>query len=266
MGRSDGLSLKPVFVIGMPRSGTSLMSQILDSHPQIIMSPTLDFLQWRLQEINTVEEKAEDLQLDGTAFAASAAIYIEELLSRYAASRIARTGRQTPTRVGSKLMAWNPRSLKGMESFWDDVVWVLITRNCTDMFASLMNQSWGCKDWKLVVKTWIAYHQSVFSAKLQKLVVVRYEELVKDPAGILPMVTAACDLEWSEKVLWPERYQHDDLKDLRTKSKLMLGVDSISPLSIGRAEGDLPSSVYFAMKEQTDGVIDKLLEENYAGV
>ena len=37
------LSRSPVFIVGMPRSGTTLLSSILDAHPQIAVSPETHF-------------------------------------------------------------------------------------------------------------------------------------------------------------------------------------------------------------------------------
>ncbi len=55
----DNLKIKPIFIVGMPRSGTSLIEQILSSHSKIYGAGELNFMQKIIDKLGL--ESSEDL-------------------------------------------------------------------------------------------------------------------------------------------------------------------------------------------------------------
>lgn len=60
--------LDPVFIIGNPRSGTSLLRLILTTHPQILIPPECGFIIWLRQQYGTWEESDNQNSLKIEAF------------------------------------------------------------------------------------------------------------------------------------------------------------------------------------------------------
>jgi len=85
--RQDGASSSaPIFVLGMPRSGTSLVEQILASHPRIAGAG----------ELQDLSRLAEGLQIDAIEFPDSIALTPPDRLSRLAADYLAALRARAP--------------------------------------------------------------------------------------------------------------------------------------------------------------------------
>lgn len=76
----------PVFILGMPRSGTSLLEQILSSHPDIFgagelkfLSPVLDHIQYGLNRINLNEPEAVFPYEDNASWERRGQCYVDKL-------------------------------------------------------------------------------------------------------------------------------------------------------------------------------------------
>jgi len=85
--RQGGLpSSVPIFVLGMPRSGTSLVEQILASHPRIAGAG----------ELIDLRRLADDLRIGGTEFPESTRVTAPDRLSRLAADYLAALRARAP--------------------------------------------------------------------------------------------------------------------------------------------------------------------------
>lgn len=230
--------MKFVFVLGMPRSGTTLMSQMLDSHPDVMMSPSMDFLQTSLQDLGLQElpghAHLQEFGLDEPKLLGRGmAAMVRSLLMDYAEARRARTKKIAST-LGTKMMAWPPKSIAMIDKGFSCVTWVVVFRDPADTFVSTRKQTWGTKSPAPFLKFWRAYHQHVakFGPQVQW---VGYERLVRDPEETMCKLLSLMELEWNEAVVRPHEHPHDDVADATNVSTFALGNDPIGTKAIGRA-------------------------------
>jgi Flp pilus assembly protein TadD len=195
-GRSDAT---PLLIIGMPRSGTTLVEQIVSSHPAVGAGGELNFWNergalWHAQASDTTE----------TAFLAKAA-------ADYLAV----------------LRAVSPRKARVSDKMPFNFLWAGLIHRAFPQ-ATIIH----CR--RHAVDTALSIHQTHFHPGLafptggeelveyirgyQKLtrhwervlppdrfIPVDYEELTRDPEPIIRRIIAACGLPWNDACLQPER-------------------------------------------------------------
>ena len=200
----------PFFIVGCPRSGTSLVSQLLDNHPQLavyhetqyypVFRPHLPYYGDLSREADAralIGDLRAWLRLQGATpppaeqlMASSFEGVLSALLGAYARSQgKARAGDKTPehhthlAEITTKL----PHS---------PVIFVI--RDPRDTIRSF-RKAFGASI-EDAARAWnraFASHQR-FSDRVQT---VRYEELVQDPAGVLAPVCAALGTDFEPQML-----------------------------------------------------------------
>lgn len=206
-GSSDDAT--PVLIIGMPRSGTTLVEQIISMHPEVIGGGELNF--WN-------ERGAEWLQnvagRDERSFLAKAAADYLGVLSAIA---------PTPARVTDK-MPFN--------FLWAGLIHVAFPR------ATIIH----CR--RAAIDTALSIHQTFFHPALafptggpelvayfrsyqrlvdhwrkvlpaDRFIEVDYEELAHTPEPVIRRMIAACGLGWNDACLRPE----SNVRAVKTPSK-----------------------------------------------
>lgn len=251
----------PVFVLGMPRSGTTLVSQVIDSHPMVMMSPTMAFLQWNLQGLGWVEnQKNDDLQVDPkVAYGKAKAAFLQVLLREYVEARLARekTG-DRPKLVGTKLMSWYPQSAEMIDAGFRAAKWVVVVRNPVDTYCSVSRQTWGHKGIQAWQDDWMRFYAAAIDAELGHKLFVRYEELVESIQPEVERIARFLGVPPAQEMEVPHKHKHDDHMDTKTNSTCRLGVDPISKAPVGRGERDLPPEICRRIKAGTECVLDKI--------
>jgi tetratricopeptide (TPR) repeat protein len=193
--RSGGIdSGRPVFVVGMPRSGTSLTEQILASHPEVHGAGEL--LYWILaagaERAATPERRAATIAELGRA-------YLEGLAA------------QVPdaSRVVDKLPV-NFRNIGLIHAALPGARFIHIERNALDTCLSIYFQGFSAahayatdlgdlahyyREYRRLMAHW----RAVLPA--QTLLEVRYEDLVDDPEGWSRRMLAHIGLPWEPRCL-----------------------------------------------------------------
>ena len=200
-------SQRPVFVVGVPRSGTTLVEQIIASHPEgfgagelsnlpdVCALPGIDantpypdrYSNLTPEQIRTM---AERYLADYPADAAAAARVVDK----------------TPGNaiwLGMITAMFPNASIIHCERDPMDTLWSLYAQN---FFAEL---PYSCAFETLAayygqhVRT-MAHWREVLPATITD---IRYEELVSDPQSMIPKVVEAAGLEWNDKCL--EFHTHD---------------------------------------------------------
>ncbi len=193
--RSGGLgSERPVFVVGMPRSGTSLTEQILASHPQVHGAGEL--LYWIFaadaERAATAEKRAATIADLGRA-------YVEGLAT------------QAPdaTRVVDKLPV-NFRHIGLIHAALPGARFIHLERNPLDTCLSIYFQGFSAAhpyatDFGDLAHYYHEYRRLMahWRAVLppQTLLEVRYEDLVDDPEGWSRRMLAHIGLPWDPRCL-----------------------------------------------------------------
>ncbi len=209
----------PVFIAGMPRSGTSLVDQIIDAHPQAA----------GVGELESVERWSEQAEVVGTSdHARVARQYLEEI------RRLA----PNATRIVNKALG-NARILHRLARLFPKTRIVHITRDPRDVAVSCFMGAFGSTRYpwttrpEWVAAVWLQTRRLMqhWSETLEvPILEVRYEKLATEGEPEVRRIVEFLELPWDEKVL---RF-HETRRTVRT-----LSYDQVSrPLyagSIGRA-------------------------------
>jgi hypothetical protein len=188
---------RPIFVVGCYRSGTSLLSQLLDSHPRISSGPEdplLEYLAkldndfWRdtLKGFGFTEEEWLT-EVRGT---------LENLQSRY-------TQIQGKTRFADKNPGNSP-IIGYLDKLYPNCQVIHIVRNPRDVIAS-SRIKFGKAKGAFYGGRWVVHVRSAESdgAKLggDRFRTIRYEDLVADPEKVMKDLIAWLGEPWSDEVL-----------------------------------------------------------------
>ncbi len=266
-----GLPDRAVFVVGMPRSGTTLMRVILNSHPDVAMFPG-EFPLWRdvapahaHRDLSRADERwplivallehprvaSAGVMLDDQALAAS----LEAEPTVTAGTVFAHALRQYARQAGKP--RWGVKDPR-TEFHVDAILTALpaagivhMVRDPRDVLAS-QRARWG-RPAQHIVSTVEDWRRSVTLARLSAhdptdparrgvgpnaYVPVRYEDLVADPTRIVRDICHALDLEFDPAMLdvagtslWPP--------STMTVGEAATAAEAITDRSVGRHRRDL---------------------------
>ncbi|MEA5462454.1 sulfotransferase family protein [Leptothoe sp. PORK10 BA2] len=213
----------PIFIVGMPRSGTTLLTTILSAHPRIAVSPESHFLTYwvptyghlkldqpgEFQQFWQVLSQSQrfsyfDIEPDttltnilakgspshGTLFAGWLETYAQRCHKP-------RWGEKTPLHYQhlAKLLEWFPQA---------QVLWML--RDPRAVTASLLNMTWASNYVHVHAEQWHQstqlYEQNWHSDPRVKL--VRYEDLVHQPESVLEGIFEFLNEDYPRGV-WTQR-------------------------------------------------------------
>jgi tetratricopeptide (TPR) repeat protein len=200
-GRSSAL---PIFIVGMPRSGTTLIEQILASHPEVFGAGELtSFDQAAGALISTLPESPPfpdmALSLSGKHFRALAETYLGKLVQR--APDAARIVDKMP---GNFLFAGlihlalpNAVIIHAMRDPIDTCVSCFST-----LFACGQGHTYDLAELGRYYRHYralMAHWRSVLPPG--RIIDVRYEDLVGDVEGVARRLLAHCSLAWDPRCL-----------------------------------------------------------------
>jgi protein-tyrosine sulfotransferase len=202
----------PVFLVGLHRSGSTLMRQIIDSHSGIACPPETFFL-LGMEEIIRNEQYAGGLDAMGfnregalQGLRLSASFFYET----YAALKgKPRWADKTPQYV------WILNFVE--ELFGPSCQYVMIYRHPFDVADSLFRKRWSLVEYAddpfLNVLTYVANglrKQRRFQERyFERCLECRYEELVTEPERVVKGILSFLGEEWESSVLRFNDFDHD---------------------------------------------------------
>lgn len=220
----------PVFIVGMPRSGTSLVEQILTHHPEVAGAGELRDIPRLVNALadrrGTEEQYPECMPgIDAATSQQLAAPYLERLRQLGGSAR----------RVTDK----NPENflhLGLIATLFPQARVIHCRRDPLDTCLScylrfFQGMSFACdlgdlgryyREYERLMAHW----QAALPLDMLELV---YEDLVADPEGESRRLVAFCGLDWDERCL---RF-HENARAVRTPSKLQVR-RPIYPSAVGR--------------------------------
>ena len=196
-----GSGLGPIFIIGMGRSGTTLLRSMLHNHPRIAIPYETHF-------IGRYAERADefgDLELEANRRRLVDDILSEPMIKMWdyvprAEQILARTGVWTMAGVvdavfrvyaeSKRKVRWGDKSdntdcLPAINDLFPDAQFIHIIRDGRDVARSVIKLPWGPNDiieaaswWNDYV--WVARRMGAILGK-ERYIEVRYEDLVADP-------------------------------------------------------------------------------------
>lgn len=173
----------PLFVIGAPRSGTSYLVQVLNRHPQILLTNETRVMTFVHRVLSRHSRDKMALMTERTLFLDTFRSHVPEIVQdfyrRLGATEETRWGDKFPHYADSKT---DPGLLDLVDELFPRSQFVHITRDGRDVVASLIDKGWvdldeACDVWNRHVATSRAIGRTVGPHRYHEL---RYEELVDE--------------------------------------------------------------------------------------
>jgi len=211
----------PIFIVGAPRSGTTLLRNLLHRHPSIAITRETNFFHYpyrrrdrfgpltdagnrrRAIDAYLATERVQRLQLDMSALhrrlledAVTWPAFLDSLLRFHAeAHGKSGYGEKTPLHslVTETLCEWYPNAAV-----------IHLVRDPRDVVASLRSQGWAYSDIVNNARIWRRYNAAAQrSCRRPQYLLVRYEDLVRAPEPELTRVLSFIGEPYSPATLVP---------------------------------------------------------------
>lgn len=265
------MSTRAYFVLGNPRSGTSLFRSMLNAHPATVVPPECGFILWLADTWGKADWKATGaLAAFADAVLASRKFETWELTKEQLLAELERAPvqdyRDAVTRVvqayarskGRSVQCWGDKNnyyvtqVDALKALFPDASFLHITRDVRDVACSyreLMGRSIDSKykpvlavDVAAIATEWVENNTNVLAALEGHpgYLRLRYEDLVADVAGTMRTVFAKLGLP-TEGLVGADmhlRSLDEPTEFLQWKAKLTAPADSAS---VGRYRTDLPA-------------------------
>lgn len=209
-------SRRPVFIVGMPRSGTTLVEQILASHPDVHGAGELD-------DFRTMVKRLPDRLGDGRPFPERVATLDRDATGALARDHLASLGARAPwaMRITDK-MTGNYLRLGLIALLLPGATVIHCLRDPIDTCVSCYCQNFahGLRFTYGLDRLGLVYRQherlmdhwrQVLPLRINEL---RYEELIADQDTLSRRIVAACELPWRDSCL----SFHKQTRQVRTAS------------------------------------------------
>jgi Sulfotransferase family len=213
----------PIFIVGCPRSGTTLLTQMLDRHPSLAVCKETHFerLVYRRRkafgDLSDLSRRrvliAEYLASRPMQRAGLDSPELADRLSREATSYKAMftsiiryyADSQDKPRCGEKT-PHHALFLETLCEWFPNAVILHMIRDPRAAVASLQNARWAPNSVVTNARTWVKHSQEARRFRDRPgYLEIRYEKLVSDPAGELNRVCAFLGEDYSPAMLVPER-------------------------------------------------------------
>ncbi|MGH8249679.1 MAG: tetratricopeptide repeat-containing sulfotransferase family protein [Steroidobacteraceae bacterium] len=200
--RADPVEPRPLFILGMPRSGTTLLERLFAAHPDVRAGGELDYLRRSLRR--AVERRTGRAFPDG--FESIPAPDMTSIARAYA-QRLALVGRGSP--VVTDKTPGNFHLLGLLRVLFPNGRIVHVARDPMDSCFSILQCQFDDRsphtcDVDLLAYVYARYRrlmdrwQELFG---NEFITVHYERLVEFPAVEGRRVFGHCGLEWSDRLL-----------------------------------------------------------------
>jgi len=213
--RTPTKALHPIFVSGLPRSGTTLVEQILNSHSKVVGGEELGLMQLVTQDSGNAAADFARFRLHGGSSSELANLYCYLLRQRHEGNGFFVDKSLDTSRFAGLIAAIFPAS---------PIIW--LRRDPLDCAWSayrtwfLRGMEWS---WSL---SHIAYHFAVEDALFthwssllgEKLLVVDYADLVQNPEIEIDRITRFCGLQIEPAQLSP----HENRRPVKTASVIQV--------------------------------------------
>jgi hypothetical protein len=193
VGRAD----PPIFVIGSPRSGTTLLRLILDSHPRISCGEETHFL----RDLEAIVGRNWDLV---ATYGLDREWWLSRIRALYADFQAEVLSRSGKARWAEKDPTYTLH-LAFIEELFPSAVYVHLLRDGHDVVASFRDR-WGYKSAARAARTeWARYVEAARELQdrlpAERFLELRYEDLVTDPQTQGQRLFAFLGEDWDPAVL-----------------------------------------------------------------
>lgn len=204
------------FVVGVSRSGTTLMRLMLDAHPELAIPPETHFIPKLIREHNRSDDPAEAAIETITThrrwpdfnLAESDLRERIEALSDPTVANVLRAfyglyaEREGKSRWGDKSPPY-VRKMRRINRFLPEARFVHLIRDGRDVALSLVEVEWGPSTVAEAAEKWVGWIERARrqAKRIPHYVEARYEDLVADPEPVLRRVCELVELDFSSEML-----------------------------------------------------------------
>ena len=189
-----------IFIVGMPRSGSTLLENILSLNSKVIDMGEVNFLEESIKEIKDIKNVYDSYQKKVTNQFKSSLIYTDKNLFNYMYCSI--------------ISNYFPKAkiINCMRNPLDNILSIYR--------ANFLNQpfSFSLRD---ISNLYIHYFETMEEYKIEFSEVIydyNYEDLIKKPDEIIPKIISWLDWDWNEKYLSP----HENKRNVFTASSAQI--------------------------------------------
>jgi hypothetical protein len=201
--------MKPFFIVGCPRSGTTMLQQALNRHSQVAIPPETKYFfsflgHTHRRQLRHIERLETDLRIAlprpaaRVSSAAEGRAFYEEMARRY----VGRLGHDGVTHFGEKTPE-HTGHLPLIRRLFPESKLVVIYRDGRDVAASLSRMPWMTSDVYVNFMVWLYYNRVLCGARERgcpNMYWVRYEDIVADPEAELTKVLDFLELPYESAV------------------------------------------------------------------
>lgn len=200
-------TLSPIFIVGLPRTGSTLVETILSSHSKVISAGEIQSMPIEFRRLS--QTNSGDI-LNEEVINSSKKINFSELASRYQ-SEVERFDYQ-----GKKLidkLPYNYLYIGAIKKAFPNAKIIHVQRHVLDTCLSNYKQHYAdaypfSYDLKDIAKYYIQYKRLMKhweSIMPDQILDLNYEELVVDKENQIARLLNYCDLPWEDDCLSPEK-------------------------------------------------------------
>ena len=226
------LADRPVFLCGLPRSGTTLLHSLLDGHPQLLVSPSeTAFFQKFVPNFADGMNAAERSLLQ--AFDPENnyyQLYLSHIdCDEMWAAMARQVGEDAPSWLWAMMSAWAQLNGQNLESvarwiektpfnelhreqifaWWPDAKCIHLLRDPRAVLATYQKRQPGTTV-EQVAFQWLRSATSIDSGRAEnalphQTLILTYEALVREPQLTMQQITDFLEIEWHETLLRPTK-------------------------------------------------------------
>jgi hypothetical protein len=211
----------PIFIIGFPRSGSTLLERVLDAHPQIVGTGENSVFNGRLDDIrNQIVQISVANQQDelGPLTQRLADQVVAEMYQRWERLSASTVGLQEaePLRLVDKMLT-NYYNVGFIHMLYPNALILHVMREPMDTLFSAFKHEFPTgtlaytSQMQALTEMYAAYRQVMLhwdEVLPGRVTHVRYEDMVHDMPGVARAVIDATGLEWDEGVLDFHKKKH----------------------------------------------------------
>jgi hypothetical protein len=216
-----------IFVVGSARSGTTLVQTILDSHPDICAGPEFH----HIPGVVKLREKIRfDVQRKSIDFICSLD-QVDDKIGSLVESFFLPLADKFNSEYYSEKDPLNIQVVSELIELFPKAKFISIVRDPRAVAASLINvgkrglsEGWNNPYYThsiIAAKNYIAtcykYAVNAQKAARDRVITIRYEDLVKDPKTETKKICNFFELDWSSKMLHPNKFEHSIGKQVINK-------------------------------------------------
>jgi hypothetical protein len=185
------MNFKPIFIVGVGRSGTSLLQGMLNSHQEIAFPPETHFIRNYLSKVHSIEFESlkekilNDENLLKLGISLSDVFRISNSLDDFYKNLLIEYKKESGAKFIGDKDPKNIEYLKLIHSVFPNAIVIHIYRDPRAVIASRMIAKWSKNRpfWQhiLAYKSQISYGQKIGKTLFSNYIEVKYEDLLMSP-------------------------------------------------------------------------------------